>query len=140
MLLDLLGLLLNELNKCPQMKPQKIFDNITKYPFLIFIREKNVNSYIDFVIKFTAFSYESILNNQEIVIKYQKQFEYKLTDELKKKLIKQINEKRVVTYNDIWLGIILFNNIPEVNQNKYLEIFRCSLLQLIKKKPNNLKI
>ena len=45
-----------------------------------------VSSYIDFVIKFTALSYESILENQEIAAKHQKKLEYVLPEDLKKKL------------------------------------------------------
>ena len=55
----------------------------------------------------TSFSYESILENQEIAAKYQKQLEYKLTDELKKKLIEQINKKKAITLIDKTSGLPL---------------------------------
>ena len=128
MFLELLNLLINKLNKFPELKPQKLFENITKFQFLIDMREKIVNSYIDFVNKFTAFSYESILENQEIASEYQKNLTYKLSESLKKELIERMNEKRVITYNDIKPEIILFNNIPEANQNEYSEINECSIL------------
>ena len=45
--------------------------------------------------------------------------DYKLTDEERKYLIEQINTKKIISYNDIKPGIILFNNIPkDDNENK----------------------
>ena len=47
-----------------------IKENVRKFPILKNIRAKIVSSYIDFVIKFTALSYESILENQEISLPF----------------------------------------------------------------------
>ena len=98
--LVLLGLLLNKLSKFPEMTPQKILENMNKFPFLIQMREKIVNSYRDFARKIAIFSIESILENQDIAIKYQKQLEYKLTVGLKNKLIEQMNKK-------VWILIMI---------------------------------
>ena len=95
-------------------------------PFLKDIREKIVRAYINLVIKFSAFSYESILENQEEAAKYQKELTYKLDENRKKILLEKINKKRVITYNDIRPGVIIFNNIP--NEKDYEEISKCSIL------------
>jgi len=100
--------------------------NKKKCLFLKSLREKIVKSYINFVIKFTAFSYESILENQEEAAKYQKELTYKLDENRKKTLLEKINKKRVITYNDIRPGVIIFNNIP--NEKDYEEISKCSIL------------
>ena len=127
---DIFGDLIYNLARNQDMKSQNIINNIKKFPFLTQIRTKIIESYIKFVIKFTAFSYESILENQEEAAKHQKILSYKLTDEKKKKLIEEINKKRVVSYNDIKPSVILFNNIPK---NKgYLEINTCSILTTYK--------
>ena len=51
-----------------------------------------------------------------------------MPDDLKKKLIEEINKKRVISYNDIRPGIILFNDIPNENTNDYLELNPCTIL------------
>ena len=123
---DLLGNLIFNLEESQEIKPDKIKENVAKFPVLKEIRSKIINSYIDFVIKFSALSYESILENQEIAAKHQKKLEYVLTDEVKKRLIEEINKKRVISYNDIRPGIILYNNIP--NDKDYLEINKFTIL------------
>ena len=69
---DILGDLIFNLEKNPEISPKMIKENVRKFPILKNIRAKIVSSYIDFVIKFTALSYESILENQEIAAKHQK--------------------------------------------------------------------
>ena len=127
---DILGDLIYSLEENNEINPKTIMEKSNSFPILKEIRGKIISSYIDFVIKFTAFSYESILENQEIASKHQKQLGYKLTDDTKKKLIEEINKKRVVTYNDIRPGIILFNNIPK--EQGYLEINKCTILTTYK--------
>ena len=51
---------------------------------------------------------------------------YKLDEKKKKQLLEEINKKRIITYNDIKPGIILFNDIPK--EQGYKEVFRCSIL------------
>ena len=134
---DILGDLIYNFEKFPDIKPENIKKNMKKFPVLKDIRAKIISSYIDFVLKFTAFSYESILQNQEVAAKHQKQLEYKLTDELKKKLIEEINQKRVISYNDIRPGIILFNNIPDAKG--YLELNKCTILTTYKETDKQYK-
>ena len=134
---DILGDLIYNFEKFPDIKPENIKKNMKKFPVLKDIRAKIISSYIDFVLKFTAFSYESILQNQEVAAKHQKQLEYKLTDELKKKLIGEINQKRVISYNDIRPGIILFNNIPDAKG--YLELNKCTILTTYKETDKQYK-
>ena len=134
---DILGDLIFNLEKNPEISPKMIKENVRKFPILKNIRAKIVSSYIDFVIKFTALSYESILENQEIAAKHQKKLEYVLPEDLKKKLIEEINKKRVISYNDIRPGIILFNNIP--NTNAYLEINKCTILTTYKEEDQQYK-
>ena len=134
---DILGDLIYNFEKFPDIKPENIKKNMKKFPVLKDIRAKIISSYIDFVLKFTAFSYESILQNQEVAAKHQKQLEYKLTDELKKKLIEEINQKRVISYNDIRPGIILFNNIPDAKG--YLELNKCTILTTYKEADKQYK-
>ena len=135
---DILGDLIYNFEKFTEIKPENIKKNEKKFPVLKDIRAKIISSYINFVMKFTAFSYESILENQEIAAKHQKQLEYKLTDELKKKLIEEINKKRVISYNDIRPGIILFNNIPD--KGGYNEINKCSILTTYKEEDSQYKL
>ena len=123
---ELLGDLLKNINKIKEIEPETINEKQKEMPFLKCLREKIVKSYINFVIKFTAFSYESILENQEEAAKYQKELSYKLDENRKKTLLEKINKKRVITYNDIRPGVILFNNIP--NEKDYDEISKCSIL------------
>ena len=98
---DLLGDLIYNLEKTPEISPKTIKEKMQYFPILKDIRAKIISSYIDFVIKFTALSYESILENQEITLKHQKELEYVLSEDKKKKLIEEINKKRVISYNDI---------------------------------------
>ena len=69
---DLLGDLIFNLEKNPEISPKTIKEKIKNFPILKDIRSKIVSSYLEFVIKFTALSYESILENQEIAAKHQK--------------------------------------------------------------------
>ena len=124
---DLFGDLMNNLNKFNEITPEKIKKNQKKFPFLKTINEKIINSYIEFVIKFSTFSYESILENQIEAAKYQKELTYKLSEKKKKDLIEKMNKKRIITFNDINHGIILYNDIP--SQIGYDNIFNCSILK-----------
>lgn len=54
-----------------------------------------MNSYVDFVVRFSSLSYEQILENQEIAAKNQKNMGFKLSDEVKSQLIKKLNKKRI---------------------------------------------
>ena len=123
---DLFGDISKNLGEIKELQPEIIKKNINKYPFLKNLRKNILLSYINFVIKFTDISYESILENQEEASKYQKDLLYKLDDKRKKELLEKINKKRVISYNDIRPGVILFNNIP--NKEGYTEIFKCSIL------------
>ena len=134
---DLLGDLIYNLEKNPEISPKVIKEKSKQFPILKDIRSKILNSYIDFVIKFTALSYESILENQEIAAKHQKKLEYVLTKELKEKLVEEINKKRVISYNDIRPGIILINNIPD--KGGYVEINKCSILTTYKEEDKQYK-
>ena len=84
---DILGDLIHNFEENPDINPSKIKNNVEKFPILNDIRSKIVSSYLDFVLKFTTFSYESILENQEIAAKHQKALKYVLSAEMKKKLI-----------------------------------------------------
>ena len=86
---DLLGYLVINLSKIPEISPEIIKKNVKKFPFLKEIRSNILLSYIDFVIKFTAFSYESILENQIEAAKHQKELAYKLDEKKKKKIIRR---------------------------------------------------
>jgi len=134
---DLLGDLIFNLEHSSEISPETIKEKSKKFPVLKDIRSKIINSYIDFVIKFTALSYESILENQEIASEHQKKLEYVLTNEMKKRLIEEINKKRVISYNDIRPGIILFNNIP--NSEEYSELNKCSILTTYKEEDRQYK-
>ena len=133
LLTDLIYNLLN----IPKIEPEEIQKYITKYPILKDIRSKIVSSYIGFVIKFTSFSYDSILKNQEEASKYQKQLGYELSVELKKELINKINQKKTISYNDIRPGIILFNKIPD--KKGYVDINECSILTTYSEEDNKFK-
>lgn len=54
-----------------------------------------MNSYVDFVVRFSSLSYEQILENQEIAAKNKKNMGFKLSDEVKSQLIKKLNKKRI---------------------------------------------
>ena len=56
---------------------------------------------------------------------------------MKKRLIEEINKKRVISYNDIRPGIILFNNIP--NSEEYSELNKCSILTTYKEEDRQYK-
>ena len=88
---DLLGDLIFNFEGCAELGPLAIKEKVAQFPFLKDIREKIILSYLDFVIKFSSITYESILENQEIAAKNQKVLGYKLSDEVKKKLIDQLN-------------------------------------------------
>ena len=127
---DLLGHLLLNLDLCSQMEPKNIKENEKYFPSLVKIRERIVLSYIEFVIKFSSLTYESILENQEIAAKNQKIVGYKLSNELKSKLIEQLNKKKVISYNEIKPSIVLFNQIPQGDQ--YKDLNKCSILTTYK--------
>ena len=134
---DILTYLVSNLEKCQLISPEYIKKNEIRFPFLKDIRAKILNSYIDFVIKFTSISYESILNNQEIAAKHQKKIDYVLTEELKTRLIEEINRKRVISYNDIKPGIILFNNFPYTEE--YIDLNECSILTTYEERDKEYK-
>ena len=127
---DLLGHLLLNLDLCSEMEPKNIKENEKYFPSLAKIRERIVLSYIEFVIKFSSLTYESILENQEIASKNQKIVGYKLSNELKSKLIEQLNKKKVISYNEIKPSIVLFNQIPKGDQ--YKDLNKCSILTTYK--------
>ena len=127
MFCDLLKDLMHNFQNFPKLQIDKIKSNIKAFPYLETIREKIFKSYLEFVIKFTSFSYEAILENQELAAKHQKQLGIELTYDQKKELIEKINKKRnIITYDDIRPGIILFNNIP--NTNIYRGLEECTIL------------
>ena len=127
---ELLGNMAKDLDEIKEITPETIKNKVKEFPYLKDIRKTILLSYIKFVIKFTDISYESILENQEEAAKYQKDLLYRLDDEKKKKLLEKINKKRVISYNDIRPGIIIFNNIPNESNEKeeYGEISNCSIL------------
>ena len=127
---DLLGDLIMNLDECQDMKPSQLKENEKYFPVLNRIREKIVLSYIEFVIKFSSLTYESILENQMIAAKNQKIIGYKLSNDLKEKLVKQLSTKRVISYNEIKPSIILFNKIPEGKE--YSDLNRCTILTTYK--------
>ena len=86
-----------------------------------------MNSYIDLVINFSSTSYEQILENQEIAAKNQKNMGFKLTDEIKEKLIEKLNKKRIITYEEIKPSIILFNKKPQD-----ITLTKCSIITTFK--------
>ena len=128
---DLFGDLINELNKFSQLSPESVKLNKKKFPFLTTFKKKIIESYIEFVIKFSTLSYESILENQIEAAKYQKELSYKLSDKKKNELIEKMNKKRIVTFNDINHGIVLYNDRPISNQYNMISI--CSILKTHKK-------
>ena len=135
---DLLGNLIFNFENCLDMDPKTLKENSIKIPSLINIREKIVLSYLEFVIKFSSLTYESILENQEIASKNQKMIGYKLSNELKKKLIDQLNTKRVISYNEIKPSIVLFNTIPTGDQ--YLDLNKCSIITTYKDEEKQYKM
>ena len=132
MFFSILDYLIDNFKKFENINSENLKEDENKNKFDLWekikekITKKIILSYIKFVIKFTALSYESILENQEEAAKHQKTLIYKIDEEKKKKLIKEINKKRVVSYNDMKPALILFNNIPE--ENGYKEINICSIL------------
>ena len=82
---DLLGDLIFNLDECSDMKPFELQKMQKQINFLHTKREKIVLSYIEFVIKFSSLTYESILENQENAAKNQKILGYKLSNYVKKK-------------------------------------------------------
>ena len=124
---NLLGDLIYNFECCSEMDPANLKLKVNQFPFLASIREKIIRSYIDFVIKFSSLTYESILENQKIASENQKNISKPLTVTEKKKLIEQLNKKRVITYNEIKPSIILFNNFPS-NKEGYDELNKCTIL------------
>ena len=128
---DLFSDLIYKLNKFSYLSPENVKLNKKKFPFLTTFKKKIIESYIEFVIKFSTLSYESILENQIEAAKYQKKLSYQLSADKKKELIEKMNKKRTVTFNDINHGIVLYNDKPISNQ--YEGIFICSILKTHKK-------
>ena len=129
MFITLLGDLIYNLDECKDMHPTILSKNNTRLKELNNIREKIMNSYVDFVVNFSSLSYETILENQEIASKNQKSIGFKLTEENKKKLIEKLNKKRIITYEEIKPSIILFNKVPQDE----LELAKCSIITTYKK-------
>lgn len=121
---DLLGDLISHLDKCALMAPKELEKSLKKIQILKTIREKIVISYIKFVTRFSSLSYESILENQKIAAINQKKLEQELSTEEKEELIKKLNTKKVISYNQIEPALILFNNIPKDDEYKK----QCSIL------------
>ena len=124
---DLLGDLLLNLKKFQEISTENIKLNIKKFPFLSKMKQNIIESYIEFVIKFSTFSYDSILKNQIEAAKYQKELSYKLSETKKKELIEKMNKKRTITFNNLNHGIVLYNDIPISNQYEYIN--KCSILK-----------
>ena len=123
---DLLGYLISNLDYFPEMEPKNLKENEKYFPCLVKIRERIILAYIEFVIKFSSLSYESILENQEEAGKIQKIVGYKLSNEIKSKLIEQLNTKMVISYNEIKPSLILFNQIPKGEE--YKELNNCTII------------
>ena len=131
MFYDLFGDLYNNFNKFKEISPEAIKAKQKKFPFLKTIRDQIISSYLEFVIKFSTFSYESILENQIEAAKYQKELAYKLSEKKKNYLLEKMNKKRIITFNDIKHGIILYNDIP--SSIGYDNIFKCTILKTYEK-------
>lgn len=123
---ELLSKLISYLDECREMEPKKLKENQKQFPVLEKIRERIVLSYIEFVIKFSSLTYESILENQEIASKNQKIMGYKLPNELKEKLVQKLNSKRIISYDEIRPSLILFNSIPKGKE--YEGLNKCSII------------
>ena len=131
MFCDLLNYLIDNMNQNKEINNQDFIIKANKYPFLNTIKQNLIPSYVEFIIKFTTFSYESILENQELASKHQKQLITELKYEEKKKLLSAINKKRdIIAYDDISPGIILFNNFPD--KEEYNSLSKCTILTTIK--------
>ena len=121
-----LNKLFEEFTKCEDLK----IDNLQKYweqiKSLKKIRGFIIDSYVDLIVKFSTFSYENILENQRLAIKNQNKTNFKLTTEEKQKLINIINQKKIISYDSIKPGIILFNNIT--NKEKQSDLELCSII------------
>ena len=122
--ISLLEDLIYNLDYSKYMHPIMLQQNINNFQKLRNIRETIMNSYIDLVVRFSSLSYEQILENQEIAAKNQKNMGFKLTDQMKDQLIKKLNKKRIITYEEIKPSIILFNKKPE--DEEYLT--KCSII------------
>ena len=120
----LLGDLINNLEECEYMNPLMLMKNINRYKKLSNIRETIMNSYIDLVIRFSSFSWEQIIENQEIAIKSQKDIGFCLPKEIKDKLIQKLNNKRIVNYDKFKPSIILFNK--KTKDDEYIN--QCSII------------
>ena len=118
--------------KSEEMKPE----NILKNESFKNIRKQIIESYIDLIVNFSSLSYESILENQEIASKNQKDIGEKISDELKIKLIKQLNTKRIISYNVIKPSIVLFNDIPKEEKS----LNKCSILTVCEEDNEEYKL
>ncbi len=110
--INLIDDLINNFEQCEEMKPTKLKAEIKKnkeLESLKNIRAKIIEYYIDLVVRFSSISYESILENQEVAAENQKNMEFKLSNEYKEKLIKKLNEKRIISYKEIKPSVVLFN-------------------------------
>ena len=137
--INLLNDLIFHFEGCEEMKPSvlnKAINLNNNLEPLRNIREKIIGYYVDLVVKFSSISYESILENQEIAAKNQKNLEFKLTEEYKKELIEKLNKKRIISYNEIKPSIVLFNN-PNKEVDEYFE--KCCIITVCNEKDEELK-
>ena len=138
--INLLNDLIYHFEKNKDMNPDTLKKEIqanSQFEILKNIREKIIGNYVDLVVKFSSMSYESILENQEVAAKNQKDMEYKLTKEYKLRLIEQLNKKRIISYREIKPSIVLFNNNIDNKAIKYLG--NCSIITVCKEDEEEFK-
>ena len=130
---NLINDLIYHFEKCEKMDPKMIqsaIENNNQLEDLKDIRETIIKNYVDLVVKFSSITYESILENQIIASKNQKNLgnNLPLSNDLKLKLIKQLNEKRIISYNEIKPSIVLFNTQKENIDDEYFN--KCSIITI----------
>ena len=123
MFVDLFGTLISNLNNCQKMDSKELQKYQENMPFLKTILKNIVLSYIEFINKNLSLNYENILEKQTIASRFQKDLEYNTYQEKKDKT-KKLNEKYVISFSKIEPPLVLFNNIPEDDQEKK----KCSIL------------
>ena len=129
---DYLGYLLSSLYNSPKMMIEELGQYKKQIPILKNIRGLIIYSYVQFVKKFSSLTYDSILENQEIAAENQKKIGYEeLSKQEKEYLIKKLNTKKIISYNEIEPSLVLFNNIPKNSGNKdYSLINPCTILTI----------
>ena len=124
--INLINDLILNFEQCKEMNPYILKKEIGKnneLESLKNIRTKIIEYYVDLVVNFSSISYESILENQEVAAENQKNIDYKLSNEHKKKLIDKLNTKRIISYNEIKPSVVLFNS-----QNDIDDDYKCSII------------